>query len=279
MYAPGSWLGGCRDAGRMRVRAARPAGDARREGRFLHHSHRGREIPGLPWMGRGRRGIVSGCEFASDGGTCNGTQGRGHRGPVRRTDARVGAHAGRGARDVRALWLRRDRDAGDGAGLDLRPRHRRVNGRGAQGDVPRVLGCPARAHLRGGRRAGAQAQAAPGHAPGGHGGRGARRGREQLRAAGRRAGQALVRRADVSRRAPAEGASAPVPPGGHRVAGRARPGGRRRVHHHPHGLLQAPGHRARAPAPGHQQHGRRRVPAGLSREGAPVHPRPRRRDV
>lgn len=45
--------------------------------------------------------------------------------------------------------------------------------------------------------------------------------------------------ASVPRRPPA-----PVPSGGHRVARRSRSGGRRRVHHHAHGVLQASGLRS-----------------------------------
>ena len=59
---------------------------------------------------------------------------------------------------------------------------------------------------------------------------------------------------------PREGPPAPVPPGGHRVAGRARPRGGRRVHHHAHGVLQTPGLRPVPAAPAHQLDGRPRVP-------------------
>lgn len=45
-------------------------------------------------------------------------------------------------------------------------------------------------------------------------------------------------------RASPEGSPAPVPPGGHRVARCSRSGGRRRVHHYAHGVLQAPGLRS-----------------------------------
>ena len=54
----------------------------------------------------------------------------------------------------------------------------------------------------------------------------------------------LLRRGHVPWRASPEGPPAPVPPGGHRVARRSRSGGRRRVHHHAHGVLQAPGLRS-----------------------------------
>ena len=116
-------------------------------------------------------------------------------------------------------------------------------------------------------------------APRGHGRCGARRSAARFGAAGRGPGEAHVRRPDVPRRAPAEGASAPVQSGGCGVPGRRGAYDRCRGHHHAHALLREGGHPARFHAPSVELHGLRAVPSGLPRARARLHGRARRRAV
>ena len=151
-----------------------------------------------------------------------------------------------------------------------------VHGIGESTDVVRkemfrvVSGALTADALERGSEAHLKPRQAPRAAPRGHGRRRAPGGRGQPRPAGLRPRQAVVRHADVPRRAPAEGPAAPVPPGRHRVdrgPGRRR---RRRDHRHAHGLLRGAGASPRAPRAQGELDGRRRVPPGLPRAGSRV---------
>ena len=117
----------------------------------------------------------------------------------------------------------------------------------------------------GGRGEGPEGEEPPVLAPRGHGRCGARRSAARFGAAGRGPGEAHVRRPDVPRRAPAEGASAPVQSGGCGVPGRRGAYDRCRGHHHAHAFLREGGHPARFHAPSVELHGLRAVPSGLPR--------------